>query len=251
MQFWESITWVVARAGGFTAYGLLALAVIVGLALSLHWQSPQWPRLINAELHNFLTLLSTVFLVVHVGAVIVDPFTHFTLLQVFVPFASTYRPLWMGLGVVALYLGIAIGISTLLRKRIGYTLWRQLHTLTLAIFVLATIHGIFTGTDAHSWWAVSIYVASVGVVGTLFLLRLAQPGAKTRPASQRPAQARQSWQGRRACAGLTPRPARLDITEAAQSLRREATRPIHHEPRAPFPPRFVAEYQPRRHASCF
>lgn len=53
---WESVAWDIARAGGFTAYILLALAVIVGLALSTKLQSPsRWPRLINSELHNFPT----------------------------------------------------------------------------------------------------------------------------------------------------------------------------------------------------
>src|SRR5258708_19764383 len=75
---WETVTWDVARAGGFTAYVLLTLAVVVGLALSTQLQSPsRWPRLLNSELHNFLTLLSTIFLGVHVLSVIPDPFTHF------------------------------------------------------------------------------------------------------------------------------------------------------------------------------
>src|SRR5215469_598824 len=160
MKFWESVTWIVASAGGFTAYGLLHIAVVVGLALSLRWQSQRWPRLINSELHNHLTILSTVFLIVHVSAVWLDPFTHFTALAVFVPFLSPYRTLWMGLGIVALYLGIAIAISTWLRPKIGYRLWRQLHTLTMVIYALATVHGIFAGSDTHQWWAIGTYAGS-------------------------------------------------------------------------------------------
>src|SRR5215831_19142441 len=77
MSVWEAITWDVARAGGFTAYILLTLAVALGLALTLQIQSSRWPRLINSELHNYLTLLSLVFVGVHVLAVWVDPFTRF------------------------------------------------------------------------------------------------------------------------------------------------------------------------------
>ncbi len=106
---WQTVTWDVARAGGFTAYVLLTLAVAVGLALSTQLQSPsRWPRLLNSELHNFLTLLSTIFLVVHVLAVWVDPFTKFGWKEIFIPLASHYRPEWMALGIVGLYLGIAI-----------------------------------------------------------------------------------------------------------------------------------------------
>ena len=170
---WEAVTWDIARAGGFTAYILLALAVIVGLALSTKLQSPsRWPRLINSELHNFLTLLSTIFLGVHILAVWLDPFTHFGWNEVLIPFASYYRPIWMAFGIVALYLGIAIGISTLLRKRIGYIWWRRLHVLTLVIFLLTTVHGYFTGSDTQTWWGLGIYLVSTVLVGLLFCRRV-------------------------------------------------------------------------------
>ena len=170
---WEAVAWDIARAGGFTAYILLALSVIVGLALSTKLQSPsRWPRLINSELHNFLTLLSTIFLGVHVLAVWVDPFTHFGWSEVLIPFASYYRPIWMAFGIVALYLGIAIGISTLLRKRIGYIWWRRLHVMTLVIFLLTTVHGLFTGSDTQTWWGLGIYLVSIVVVGLLFCRRV-------------------------------------------------------------------------------
>src|SRR3989440_11617149 len=170
---WETVTWDVARAGGFTAYILLTLAVIVGLALSTQIKSPsRWPRLLNSELHNFLTLLSTIFLVVHVLAVWVDPFTSFGWNEVFIPFTSSYRPVWMAFGIVALYLGIAIGISTWLRPRIGYTWWRRLHVLTLGIFALATVHGISTGSDTQTWWGLGIYLVSIVLVGSLLWQRL-------------------------------------------------------------------------------
>jgi len=186
-SIWQSVTWDVARAGGFTAYILLTLAVIVGLALSTHIQSPsRWPRLLNSELHNFLTLLSTIFLVVHVLAVWIDPFTHFGLNEILIPLASTYRPVWMALGIVGLYLGIAIGISTLLRPHIGYKLWRRLHVLTLGIFALATIHGIGTGSDTQTPWALGIYLVSTVLVGSLLCRRVFFSKGKSKNAPAHP-----------------------------------------------------------------
>jgi len=184
---WQSITWDIARAGGFTAYILLTLAVIVGLALSTQIQSPsRWPRLLNSELHNFLTLLSTIFLVVHVLAVWIDPFTHFGLKEILIPLASSYRPFWMALGIVGLYLGIAIGISTWLRPHIGYKLWRSLHVLTLGIFALATIHGIGTGSDTQTPWALGIYLVSIVLVGSLLCRRLFLSKGKSKPTRAHP-----------------------------------------------------------------
>ncbi len=175
MSLWQSVTWDVARAGGFTAYILMMLSVAVGLALTMHWQSPKWPRLINSELHNFLALLGTVFIGIHVLAVWVDPFTRFGWAEVFLPFVSNYRPLWMAFGIVALYLGIAVGISTWIRPFIGYKLWRGLHMLTLLAFILVTIHGIATGSDTRTWWGVLIYGGSVLIVGSLLWQRLIKP----------------------------------------------------------------------------
>src|SRR5262249_1263845 len=155
MSTWQTVTWAVARAGGLTAYLLLTAAVVMGMALSLRWQSARWPRLVNSEWHNYLTLLALAFAGVHVLAVWVDPYTHFGLAAVLIPLASSFRPPWMAIGIIGLYLGLAIGISTWLRPIIGYAWWRRLHLLTLVLYALVTVHGIATGSDTR--WALGIY----------------------------------------------------------------------------------------------
>jgi predicted ferric reductase len=182
---WSEVIWTIARAGGFTAYLLLTLSVVVGLALSLHLQSDRWPRLINSELHNFLSLLGLIFTIVHVLAVWIDPFTKFGWSEVFIPLVSHYRTVGVALGITALYLGIAIGISTWLRPRIGYQWWRRLHVLTLLIFALVTIHGIVTGSNSNTWWAIGMYSVSSTLVSILLVLRL----RKTAKAKHHPAPA--------------------------------------------------------------
>ena len=173
MTIWQAVTWDVARAGGFVSYILLVLSVVAGLALSMQLQSSsRWPRLVNNELHNFLALLGTVFLVVHVLAVWVDPFVKFGWREVFIPFVSQYNAPWMAIGIVAMYVGIAVGISTLLRPRIGYKVWRYIHYLTFGVFILATFHGIGTGTDTLTWWGLFIYLVSIVLVGGLFCWRV-------------------------------------------------------------------------------
>jgi DMSO/TMAO reductase YedYZ heme-binding membrane subunit len=176
MTLWQEITWNIARAGGMSAYILLTLAVVLGLALSAQIQSAsKWPRLVNNELHTFLTLLALVFTCIHMLAVWIDPFTHFGLNEILIPLASSYRPVWMALGIVAFYLGIAIGISTWIRPIIGYQWWRRLHVLTLLIFALVTVHGLATGTDTTQWWTLGIYIVSVLLVGGLLIKRLVVP----------------------------------------------------------------------------
>jgi predicted ferric reductase len=174
-SLWQAVTWDVARAGGWVAYLLLTAAVALGLALSLRWQRPRWPRLITNELHSFVTLLGLVFIGVHTLAVWIDPYMRFGWRDIALPFATTYRPLWMAAGIVATYLMLAIWLSTQLRSRIGYAWWRRLHTLTFAVYLLATIHGLGTGTDTRQPWALELYAGSVLLVGALLINRLLTP----------------------------------------------------------------------------
>src|SRR5689334_11498162 len=123
MTWWGGASWDIARAGGLTAYALLTCSVALGLALSLRLQAPRWPRVINYEMHNFVTLLTLVFTGLHVAAVWIDPFTRFGWYEVFVPFASHYRPLWMALGIMSWYMLIAVAVTTWLQRCIGYAWW--------------------------------------------------------------------------------------------------------------------------------
>ena len=178
MSSWSAITWDTARAGGLVSYVLLTGAVALGLVLRNRWQSSRWPRLVTNELHGYVSLLALVFIVVHVLAVAVDPFTHFGLQAVVVPFATHYRPLWMSLGIVSLYLLLAVWISSRLRQRIGHRLWRRIHVLAFAVYAAATLHGLGTGSDTRTVWAAALYVGSVGLVGTLLAVRLLAPAGR-------------------------------------------------------------------------
>ena len=181
-QLWQEITWDVARAGGIVAYLLLTLSVALGLALSMRWQRPRWPRMLTNELHSFVTLLSLVFICIHILAVWLDPYTRFGWRDIFVPLATSYRPIWMAAGIVGLYLMLAVWLSSQLRAHINYTLWRRLHTLTFFVFLLSAVHGLATGSDTKQPWALELYAGSAILVGALLINRLLTPiGAKGRP----------------------------------------------------------------------
>jgi DMSO/TMAO reductase YedYZ heme-binding membrane subunit len=178
MSGWNAVTWDTARAAGLVSYVLLTASVSLGLILRNRWQSGRWPRLVTNELHGYVSLLALVFIAVHVVAIAVDPFTHFGLAAVLVPFASHYRPIWMGLGITALYLLLAVWVSTRLRRRIGHRRWRQIHVLAFAVYGAATLHGLGTGSDTRTAWAVALYATSVVVVGTLLAIRLLAPAGR-------------------------------------------------------------------------
>jgi hypothetical protein len=182
MSSWNGLTWDVARAGGLASYALLTVAVSLGLVLRNRWQTSRWPRVVTNELHGYVSLLSLLFIAIHVSAVAVDPFTRFGLAAVVVPFATHYRTVWMSLGIVSLYLLLAVWVSSKLRTRIGHRAWRALHPLSFAVYAAATLHGLGTGSDTRTPWATSAYVVSVSLVGSLVAFRLiAPPGVGARP----------------------------------------------------------------------
>jgi len=179
---WSQVTWDAARASGFTAYMLVTVTVVLGLLLSLRWQSKRWPRLVTNDMHNHLALLAMAFGVVHGIASWLDPFMQFRLPELLVPLASHYRPLWMAFGIVAFDLLVAVLLSTWLRPRIGYRLWRAFHGVAFLVFAFATVHGLGTGSDTRTGWATAMYGASALAVLGLTTWRLVVPaGTRARP----------------------------------------------------------------------
>lgn len=166
-----SLSWFVARGSGMLAYILLTAVVVLGIAVSRRWHNERWPRMLVEATHRWLTITFFIFIAVHTVTVLVDPFTHFGLKDVLVPFGSYYRTIWLGLGVIATELGLAIGLSVFLRPLIGYRAWHILHLLTYVLFPLSLLHGIGTGTDTQETWATAIYALSVVLVFGVLIWR--------------------------------------------------------------------------------
>jgi hypothetical protein len=93
--------WYVARAGGILAYALLTTSVVVGLLLSGRPRLHGWPRFALEDVHRFVGLLVGTFILLHVGALLVDSYLPFSLANLVIPGTAPYRPLSVALGVVA------------------------------------------------------------------------------------------------------------------------------------------------------
>ena len=92
----NGVAWEAARAGGIVAYVLLSAVVVIGLALSGRERLEGWPRFAIEDVHRFAGMLVGAFVSLHVVTIAIDSEAHFSLLQLVVPFASSYRPLWTG-----------------------------------------------------------------------------------------------------------------------------------------------------------
>ena len=181
----EKIWWYVARAGGLTAWWLLAGAVLWGLALSTRVAkgkvTPAW----LLDLHRFLGGLALTFTGVHLVALLVDSWAPFGWSDVLVPLASRWRPVPVALGVVALYLLIAVEATSLVRKWLPKRLWRAVHSTSFALFLLGTGHALTAGSEAGN---IGVRL-SAGAMLVAFMFLLVYRLLVTRPASLRAARA--------------------------------------------------------------
>jgi methionine sulfoxide reductase heme-binding subunit len=158
------LSWFAARATGFISLVLITLSLVLGIGSSTRMATAGWPRFVTQALHRNVSLLVLVLLAVHIAAVIIDDFVTITIADSFIPFVSSYRPIWLGLGVLASDLLIALAVTSELRHRIGYGTWRAVHWTAYLCWPLAIVHGLGTGTDTRKGWAVSIVVACVALV---------------------------------------------------------------------------------------
>ncbi len=166
------ILWFATRGAGIVSMLLFTAVVVLGVITTMRWQSDRWPRFLTVELHRTISLLSVVFLVVHILTAILDPFTNLGLAAALVPFASSYRPLWVGLGVLSVYLGVAVLVTSLLRERVGLRLWRAVHWLAYASWPLALVHSIGSGSDATATWMLAVDALCVVPVAIAVAWRL-------------------------------------------------------------------------------
>jgi len=146
--------WYLTRGSGFVAFALLSASLGLGLATAAGWRTRRFPRFAVARLHRNLTLLTIVFVCIHVATTIADGFAPVSLTDAVIPFESRYRPLWLGLGALAFDLLIALVVTSLLRARIGVRAWRFVHWLAYAAWPVAAFHLLGSGSDARAGWLV-------------------------------------------------------------------------------------------------
>ncbi len=143
---------------------LLTLVMVLGIAQIQRWAPSRWPRFVTAALHRNASLLAVAFLGVHILTSVADGYAPISVVAVFVPFTSSYRPLWLGLGAVALDLVVALTVTSLLRPHIGHRVWRTLHWAAYACWPVAFVHGLGTGSDGRVGWVQVVDLACLAAI---------------------------------------------------------------------------------------
>jgi methionine sulfoxide reductase heme-binding subunit len=156
--------WYVTRAAGMIAYLLLWLSTVWGLAVSSKILDPFLERMFTYDLHEFLSLLAIGFVVLHVVVLLGDRYLPFSLAEILIPFVAPYRPLWVGVGIIAFYLTLLVSITFYIRRWIGIKTFRVIHIASFVSFFGAGLHGLLSGTDSPLPAAQLVYAGTTLVV---------------------------------------------------------------------------------------
>jgi methionine sulfoxide reductase heme-binding subunit len=161
--------WWATRSTALVALVLLSLVLALGVAAGSG--SPH-TRVVVQSVHRGLSLLAVALVGAHVGTVVVDGHVDLGMPDVVVPFGSSFRTLYTGLGTLALDLLLAVAVTSGLRTRLGGRAWRAVHGMAYVLWPLAALHGLGAGTDAAAvrW----LTLGCAGLVALAVAWRLAR-----------------------------------------------------------------------------
>ncbi len=175
--------WDIARASALVAFACYTLVVAWGIGLSARaWRPPA----AALGFHRFLASLGLVALATHISTLMLDPFARVGVGSLV---GRDPRP-GVVVGAVALWLAIALPASFRLKQArwLSQRAWRALHYLGYAFWGAALAHGVMTGTDSRSAWALGFYGCSAAIVAGAAWYRWLDrplPASRVRPAPAR------------------------------------------------------------------
>ena len=173
--------WYATRAAGLVTLLLLTASVLLGVLTAGRFSSERWPRFLTTGLHRNISLLVLVFLALHVGTTVLDSYVSIPVTAVFVPFLSSYKTFWLGLGTIALDLLLALVVTSVVRGRLGHRSWRRVHWLAYACWPIGLAHGLGIGTDRDATWVFALTICCASMVAAATTWRLvttARAGAR-------------------------------------------------------------------------
>jgi sulfoxide reductase heme-binding subunit YedZ len=160
---------LIAATVGFLSLFLLWLAVVWGMVLRNGWAQTRIKHATVYGGHQVLALLGLTLGLVHGFVQLADPTGTVYLVHLVVPFAHPYDPIGLGVGVISLELFVALTLSILIQRRLGYTRWRALHAFSYVAFMLLVAHVLISGTDTYPSWVWSSVIGAWGVTVLLWL----------------------------------------------------------------------------------
>jgi methionine sulfoxide reductase heme-binding subunit len=166
--------WYASRATGVVTLLLLTAVLLLGILVNRQGRLPGLPSFAVTGLHRNVSLLAVAFLAIHVITAIVDPYVTIGLAAAVLPFVTSYKPFWLGLGAISLDLIAALILTSLARARLSRRVWRSIHWLAYAAWPLAVVHSLGSSSDARSGLVLGMLTGCVLAVAFALAWRLSR-----------------------------------------------------------------------------
>lgn len=163
--------WYLMRASGVVALLLLTLSLSLGIATSNRWRPRGIALYVTTTVHRNASLLAVVFLGVHILTAVIDSDAAVSLASALLPIGPG---IWLALGALSFDLLAAVVVTSLIRNRLPYRLWRAIHWAAYASWPFAIWHGIGMGSDVTTWWLRGVTVLCVAWFAGVVVWRLSR-----------------------------------------------------------------------------
>jgi len=175
--------WLLTRSAGVGAYLMLYLAVAWGLLATTSLVTKRVSKRSSTAFHGFVASAGLFLLALHLTGLLLDRFVRFDLLDLVIPFLSSFRPFALALGIVAMFATVIVLASSWTRKLLPAAWWRSVHLLAVPTFAMALLHGLLAGSDSVRPGMTNLYWATGFTVLFLVLVRglTARPPRAQRP----------------------------------------------------------------------
>lgn len=167
-----AVWWQLSRSTGIVAWLFATAAVIFGVLISGRGLGADMKANWLTDLHRWLGALTLWFLMLHLVALWADSYVEFTPTELVVPFASDWKRLAVAWGVIAMWLLVAVELSSLVKSKISRSAWKSIHLMSYVSFFAATFHGLTAGTESKQAWFVIATLAGVVAVSITTVVRV-------------------------------------------------------------------------------
>ncbi len=164
--------WYASRASGVASYLFLWVGLVGGLWMSSAWLDGLVNRGRLLAIHQTAGIAGVLLGLGHGLILIPDPWTHFTVKDVLIPYGSYYKPLWSAFGQMTLYMSAIVSFSFWFRSRIGTKTWKYIHYTAFAAYGAGLWHGLMMGTDAKALWLLGLYLSTSLSVVFIIMVRI-------------------------------------------------------------------------------
>lgn len=172
MNLPDQSLWWLNRSTGLVLMAVFTIVVVLGVFATQKAAGRRIPTFVPNQLHRTISLFAVALLVAHVLTAVLDNYVEIDWIDIVIPFASPYRPLWLGLGTLALDITIAIGVTSALKSRLSERSWQLVHVSAYVAWLVAVLHGLGTGTDSRQPLVIAMYLVCVLAVVISLAARL-------------------------------------------------------------------------------